>query len=436
MLPQSRRLRRLLVAYSVNELGTWFGYVALAVGVYDATGSALATAGLFVARGLLPALLAPLVVARVERSRRRGGLAALYLVEGALTLGMAALIWRFWLPGVLLLVALDGIAAIAATALVRAAAAETATAAHRHGGEPEAAAQLAASRSADPRAGEAAQRQANAALNVAFMFAFAIGPAIGGLLVHAIGGPLALVLDGISFIVCALLLRRIRSHVLGEEDSILARLKGAVEHLREMPALRTLLITEAVAVVFFSSVEPVEVVYAKATLSAGTLGLGVLLGVWGVGAAAGAVLFAKAAKRSLGSMLIAGTLLVGIGYLGFAAAPTLALASVAALLGGVGNGVQAPAMISSVQRMTPPRLQGQMMGAVGSISALCPAIGFALGGVIAETSSPRTAMLVAGGVATLATLAFVRLAAQGLGAREDPRGRDPEETKSAPALTP
>ena len=33
MLPQSRRLRRLLVAYSVNELGTWFGYAALAVGV-------------------------------------------------------------------------------------------------------------------------------------------------------------------------------------------------------------------------------------------------------------------------------------------------------------------------------------------------------------------------------------------------------------------
>lgn len=430
MLPQSRRLRRLLVAYSVNELGTWFGYVALAVGVYDATGSALATAGLFIARGLLPALLAPLLVARVERSRRRGGLAALYLIEGVLTLGLAALIWRFWLPGVLLLVALDGVASIAATALVRAAAAETADA-PAAGREPQAVAQLAASRSPDPNAREAAQRQANAALNVAFMCAFAIGPALGGLLVHAIGGPLALIIDALSFLLCALLLQRIGSHVVGEEDSIVARLQGAFRHLQQMRALRTLLLTEAVAIVFFSSVEPVEVVYAKSTLSAGTLGLGVLLGVWGAGAAGGAVLFARATKRSLSSMLIGGTLLVGLGYLGFAAAPSLALACAAALLGGVGNGIQAPAMISSVQRMTPARLQGQLMSAVGSISALCPVIGFALGGVIAATASTRVAMLVAGGVATLATLAFVRLASEGLGGA----GEAQEQTGSTPALT-
>ena len=38
----------LAFAYLVNELGNWLGEIALAVLVYDATGSTLATAGLFI----------------------------------------------------------------------------------------------------------------------------------------------------------------------------------------------------------------------------------------------------------------------------------------------------------------------------------------------------------------------------------------------------
>src|SRR5919109_1618840 len=48
--------RRLAAAYSVNELGNWLGDVALAVVVYDRTGSPLATAALFVAARFVPAL--------------------------------------------------------------------------------------------------------------------------------------------------------------------------------------------------------------------------------------------------------------------------------------------------------------------------------------------------------------------------------------------
>jgi MFS family permease len=377
----------MLVAYAVNELGTWFGYVALAVGVYDHTHSAIATAGLFIARGLLPALLAPLLVTRIERSRRRGGLAMLYFLEMLLTLGLAGLLLRFWLPGVLLLVALDGVAAVAATALIRASCAQI-----------------------SEERDETAQRQANAALNVVFMFAFAFGPALGGLIVHAAGGPIALVIDAASFAVAGTLLLSLSVHVSGAgEESVAGRIAEAIRYVGGLPALRTLILTEAVAVVFFASVEPVEVVYAKATLSAGTLGLGVLLASWGIGAALGALLFARATSRSLGSMLTVGTLCVGIAYLGLAVAPSLAPACLAALIGGVGNGVQWPSLISAVQRLTPAQMQGRVMSAIGSMSALCPALGFALGGVIAASSSTRVALLCAGAVATLATVAFLRL---------------------------
>jgi MFS family permease len=404
LLPKSSRLRRILLAYTVNELGTWFGYIALALGVYDHTGSALATAGLFVARGLLPALLAPVLVARTERSARHGRLTWLYLMEAILTVGLAALLWRFWLPGVLVLVTLDGIVAVAATALVRACAGRVAVeeALAEAPGELDAPARQSIS--------ENAQRQAGAALNFAFMGALALAPALGGALVHAVGGPAALLVDAFTFLVCASLLLRMSTHIEESSgDSVRTRLLAAVQHVRAVPALRALFTTEAVAIVVFASVEPVEVIYAKSTLHTSDLGYGVLLAVWGVGAALGAIVFARSVLKPLGPMLVGGTLLVGLAYLGFAAAPTLAIACAAALVGGVGNGIQWPSLISAVQQLTPPALQGRLMSAVGSLNALCPAIGFALGGSIAALSSARVAMAVAGAAAVLATLVFLRL---------------------------
>jgi MFS family permease len=407
LLPKSSRLRRILLAYTVNELGTWFGYVALALGVYDHTHSALATAGLFIARGLLPALLAPVLVARVERVSQRWLLAGLYGLEALLTLALAALLWRFSFPGVLIFVAIDGIVAVAATALVRASTARVAvaTANPQSTGVASGVASETSARLADE-----AQRQANAALNVAFMVSLWLGPAVGGVLVHWLGGPVALVLDAVTFIVCALLLLGLRIQAEdGAGGSTVSRLRAAWQHLQAAPALRILLVTEAIAVVVFASVEPVEVVYVKATLHSGDLGFGLLVAAWGFGAALGAIAFSRSVRRPLGPMLAGGALLVGLAYLGFALAPALGLACAAAAVGGAGNGIQWPSFISAVQQLTPATLHGRLMSVVGSLNALCPAIGFALGGTIAALVSPRAAMVVAGIVASCTTLAFLRL---------------------------
>ena len=58
--------------------------------------------------------------------------------------------------------------------------------------------------------------------------------------------------------------------------------------------------------------------------------------------------------RSLPLLLFFSTLAVGAGYLGLAAAPTLAVACAASVLGGAGNGVQWVSAISAVQELTAP----------------------------------------------------------------------------------
>jgi MFS family permease len=407
----SPRLRRILAAYTINRLGTWFGFVALSVAVFEQTHSTVAVAALLIAAQVLPAFVAPAIVARIEASDRRGELSGLYLFEGVATTALAVLLWHFWLPAVLLLVALDGTAALAASSLLRAAAARTAraqaTTSAATGAEPQPPSEADA---------QAAERRANAALNIAFSATFMLGPAIAGVVVAAAGGPAALFIDAASFLICGALLTDLRPHVEEAEGaSVRARLLVAWRHINDVPALRALLLAEAVALVFFEFSPPIEIAYAKVTLHAGDRGYGLLLAVWGVGVAVGSLIFARSTRRPLGAMLSAGTLAVGLAYLGFAAAPSLTLACVAALCGGIGNGVQWASLISAVQRLTPPRLHGRLMGAVESLGALCPAIGLSLGGALAALSSPRTAFLVAGLGATAMTVVFVRLSLSGLG---------------------
>jgi MFS family permease len=384
--------RHAAVAYTVNEFGNWFGTIALAVAVFDHTGSALATAGLFVAARFVPALLVPALVARLESLARRRTLSALYLFEALVIGALAIVVIHPSLAPVLILAAVDGTAALTARALLRA---------------------VVAQRAGDERT----RRRANALLNFGFTASAAAGPALAGVIVAAIGPPATLGVDGASFLLAAALVLSVPTPQADAwRQGLAAQLSATWRHLSAPGVLRVLLATEATALIFFAAVVPVEVVFAKATLHAGDAGYGALLGCWGIGMLLGSAIFARSLRTTLGPLLAASTLAVGLAYLGTALAPSLGVACAAALLGGTGNGVQWIALISAVQGHTPTALQGRTMGVVEGLGGVCPAIGFILGGAIAALASPRATFAVAGGAVALSTIVFARLARRGLAA--------------------
>jgi len=428
---RSARLRRIVAAYTVNRLGTWIGTVALMLAVFDHTHSAVAVAALLLAWQALPAFVVPAVVARVEASARRSELSGLYIFEAVTTAALAAvLLWHVWLPAVLLLAALDGTAALAASALLRA---EVASAA-RDEVQAQPVSAIEPAKGFEDVAHEA-ERKANAALNVAFSATFVLGPVIGGAVVAVAGAPTALFIDVASFLICGALLLDLHPHVEeAGETWVRARLLTAWRHINDASALRGLLLAEAVALVFFESAAPIEVTYAKATLRVGDRGFGLLLTVWGLGAVLGSLVFARSLRRPLGAMLSAGALAMGLAYLGFAAAPSLALACVAALVGGIGNGVELPSLNSLVQRLTPQALHGRLMGAVESLNSLCVAIGLPLGGALVALSSPRAAFLVVGLGGTAASIALLRVTRGGPKPTVDAEERIPVATSPVSEL--
>ena len=400
----SPRLRRIIVAYTVNRLGSWVGLVALSLAVFDHGHSALAVAALLLAWQALPAFLVPALVARVEASKRRGTLSGLYFFEALVTAALAVLLWHFSLPAILLLAGLDGTAALAASSLLRA---EVASVARDQAAEP-------GGGNAPPQDPDAAvheaERSGNAALNVAFSVSFVTGPVLGGAVVAGAGAAAALFIDVGTFLACGLLLLDLHPHVEEVEgDSIRARLRAALAHINAAPSLRSLLLVDGVALILVQAGGPIEVAYVKSTLHGGDEGYGLLVTAWGAGTVVASVVFARSGRRPLGAMLSAGIFALGAAFVGYAAAPSLAVACLAAFAGGAGNGLDFPSLISLVQRLTPKRLHGRMMSATESLAALSLAVGLPLGGVLVALSSPRTAFLILGLGTLLATAALVRL---------------------------
>jgi MFS family permease len=364
--------RRLAATYAVNELGDWMGLIALSVLVYDQTGDVIATTALFMGTGFVPALLAPLLVTRAELSPPRFALPVIYCGEAAAFGVLTLLVNDFSLAAVVALAAIDGVLAIASRSLTRAVVASTL--------EP----------GEELRAG-------NAILNIAFTGGAAAGPALAGAIVASFGVQTALLLDAVSFCVIAWIL--LTAGALPQADPepgrMRERLRAGIAYVREKALLRRLLVAQGVAFVFFSTVLPVEVIYAKETLGAGDAGYGLMLGSWGVGMVLGGFIFASLPRAPLPRLLFFSTLAIGVGYLCIALASTLALACAASVVGGAGNGVLWVSTISAVQELTVAGMQARVMSILESLSTAMPGIGFALGGAIAALSSPRVTFLVA-----------------------------------------
>jgi hypothetical protein len=364
----------LSAAYLVNELGNWLGEIALAILVYDQTGSPMATAALFCGMHFAPAFLGPPLVARVETLPASLSLPLLYAAEAVAFGILALLVDQFALAFVLILATFDGSIASAARALTRAAAAAVLTPAGQ-------------------------LREGNALLNVAFTVGSAGGPALAGLVVAGAGIQTALIADAISFLaVAGVLAAAPLSDPEPDEPGVPwdERLRRGIAYVRGNRALSSLLAAQACAFIFFALVIPIEVVFAVDTLDAGDAGYGILLASWGVGMLLGSFLFAALGKVELRLLLVCSTLAIGAAYLATSIAPTLAIACAASVVGGIGNGVQWIALVTTVQQLTRDVYQARILSLLEALASAMPGVGFLLGGAIAAIFSPRLSYAVAG----------------------------------------
>lgn len=134
----------------------------------------------------------------------------------------------------------------------------------------------------------AAVALSSASLNLAR----AVGPAIGGLIVAALGAGFAFVLNAVSFLAVLGVLfawRREPPVTTLPREHVFGAIRAGMRFVRHSPALKRILLRVGMFVVFTSSIWALLPVLARDRMQTHAAGYGVLLGCIGIGAVIGAV---------------------------------------------------------------------------------------------------------------------------------------------------
>jgi predicted MFS family arabinose efflux permease len=341
--------------------------------VYAETRDPLATTALFIAAEFLPAFAAPILTARTDQIALRRALPALYAGE-AVCFGLLALLAdSFLLIPVLALALIDGVLMLTARGLSRGAVNAVLQPHDR-------------------------LREGNGLLNLGFAVASVGGSALGGLLVSVAGVSTALWVDAASFAAIGVVLGLSRHlpEPRPSREPMFARARDGLRYARRHRRVRLLLAGEALAVMFFTLVVPIEIVYAAETLGTDEAGYGILLSSWGAGVVLGSLVFLIVRRRSAVALILLSTLAIGAAYLGMAVSRELWMACAFSVVGGVGNGIQWVSVMTALQESTPDDLQARIAGLLESIASAMTGVGFLIGGVITALFSPPTAFAVSG----------------------------------------
>jgi MFS family permease len=247
----------------------------------------------------------------------------------------------------------------------------------------------------------------------------AVGPALGGVLVAAMGAGWVFLLNAASFVaVIGVLVRWERTSPAASRlppEDVPGAMRAGVRYVRHSAPFRAVLVRSAAFVVPASAVWALLPLFARRALELSALGYGVLLGCLGLGALLGVVLLPTVRDRVTSDRLLVVSTLV------FAAMSTLlavahvpVVAGVALLVAGVAWIGAMSTLTVAAQNAVPAWVRGRAL----AVGLLAVQGGLATGGVVwgvVATHAGIPAALVAGAVGlVLAAVATMRFELHGL----------------------
>lgn len=392
LLRGNRNLRLLWAAQIVSELGDWFYSVTIYSFLLELTGSAQMVAFAFLAQVLPQCFLAPTAGVINDRISRRKVMMFADWTRAAIVFSMMLVRTRAMLPLLFVLLLLETMC----WALF----------------EP-------AQRAVIPNITEGDDIPiANAIATATWSVNFAIGAGLGGLVLVMCGRETVFILNSLSFVVSALLIRRMKFAEPHTEN--LPPLRGrdlvdftpiaeGVRYVRRDPKLLATIFVKAgiglvganwvILPVLGERVFRVQIHGLNAAQS-GALGMSTLLAARGMGAVAGSFLggnFAGTNQSRLRWTILAGFAMTAVGYVVLGAAGSLIVASLTLILAHAGGSACWTASSTLLQKRTDDRFRGRVFSAEFAFSMLMVSVSsFAAGQVVDRGIDVRTAATATG----------------------------------------
>lgn len=236
-----------------------------------------------------------------------------------------------------------------------------------------------------------------------------VGPGAAGVLIRAVGAPLALVVDAVMLLSSALILRRVRvrESLPARRDSHFWRdLQAGVSFVARQRLLVALAVSVGVWQMCQHAAMVVQILFATRKLGLSAQAVGLSYAGMGVGTILASAFGSRISRRAgPGPALIVGFAVCGAGWALLASAPVgpLGVAAFALMLVLFGFGAVLVFInfLALRQAVTPAPLFGRMTSTMRWLTLILAGPGALLGGWLGENLGLRAALAFAGGTALL-----------------------------------
>jgi len=253
------------------------------------------------------------------------------------------------------------------------------------------------------------------ALNSAvFNLARIVGPAVAGLVIAAVGTPMAFLVNAASYGAVILGLKLMRPeelHQVPRAPREPGQLREAINYVRVRPELWTTMVLIFFVATFGMNFQVTNALMAKAVFHTGASAFGLASTMFAVGALGGALVAARRGAPTL-RLLIAMSFAFGVLEIVTAVMPNFWLFVLALVPTGMTLLTYTTASNSTTQLGTTPEMRGRVMGLYMMIFLGGTPLGAPLAGWIAEQFGPRMSIISGGVISVAATIAVTCLLAR------------------------
>jgi MFS family permease len=209
---------------------------------------------------------------------------------------------------------------------------------------------------------------ANSLVAIGRNLGITIGPAVGGVLLAAVGASWVFAINAISFVLSSSLIWSVRANFAGEREDEEEH-RGLVAGFRFLLRQRVLRRIAMAWVLFVLGIGMAMVADVPLVdlFDAGSVGFGVLIGVYGVGSILGSLAGRKLTAQNEMRWLIIGAAGVSVFAFGIAVSPWFALVLVLSVAWGAADGLVVVADQNIFQRRTPDAVRSRVLGALDGI---------------------------------------------------------------------
>ena len=237
-----------------------------------------------------------------------------------------------------------------------------------------------------------------------------LGPAVAGLLVATIGEGWCFFANGVSYVavIVGLLFMNVAAHKpVKQPGTPLAEVIEGFRFVIGNPPIHYLLILLGIVSLTGMPISVLMPIFADRILHGGAKGLGILMGVSGIGALAGALLLAsRQSVKGLGRWVALAAGAFGVSLIVFAVSRSFRLSCALLLPVGFTMMVEMGSSNTLIQTMSPDHLRGRVMSVYSMMFMGMAPIGALLAGVAAGRWGAPATVAGGGGVCIAAAAVF------------------------------